>query len=347
MPITYITKPLMPDRAEFNKGLDKIYQSGILTNNGENVKRLELELKKYLRLNKDIAVFNNGMSALEAILSLIPRGEIITTPFTFPATIHAIERSGHKAVLADINPVDFTIDPIEVGKLINRYTIAILGVHVYGNICDIANINRLCKEYQLFEIYDAAHCFGINYNGKSILEHGDFSMISFHACKLFNTCEGGAVIANDDRFKLIRNFGIEGDDIKQVGFNGKMSELNALWGRLVLPKINKELERRIYIANIYQTELKDKAVRTGVNFAYFPILFKSQKKRDKAFDLLAKNNINARKYFYPVVQDYSCYNFKEETPIARDIAKRILCLPIYGELDLKIVKLICKLIKKL
>ncbi|NLY20922.1 MAG: DegT/DnrJ/EryC1/StrS family aminotransferase, partial [Tissierellia bacterium] len=289
-------------------------------------------------------------------------GEVITTPFTFASTTHAIVRCGLTPVFCDINSEDYTIDVNKIECLITEKTSAIVPVHVYGNVCNVDKIEKIAIKYNLKVIYDAAHAFGVTVNGKGIGTFGDASMFSFHATKVFNTIEGGAVTYRDslikDKLEAIKNFGITSSEtVEYVGGNAKMSEFQAAMGICNLRHVNNEIAKRKIVVERYISNLESirgiklmqnqKGVES--NYAYFPVVFDGYKKsRDEVFEELKINNIFARKYFYPLTNSFECYKGKydqEDTPIANYIAKRVLTLPLYADLPLEEVDRICKIIK--
>ena len=384
----FVTQPLLPPVEEFIQETKEIFDSKWLTNMGKKHQELEEKLKNYLKVS-GISLMVNGHMALELSLQALElkdagggSGEVITTPFTFISTTHSIVRNGLKPIFADIDPVTCCITPETIEPLINDNTVAIMPVHVYGNVCDVMAIEALAKKHKLKVIYDAAHTFGVevNVNGKNsgIGCFGDVSVFSFHATKVFNTIEGGAACFNDESMykKLynLKDFGIrygDPDYIEAVGANAKMSEFSAAMGLCNLRHIDEALSSRKSIAGLYRENLGDlKGVtlpifsdpKTNIirrNYAYMPVVFDSnifdQGFRDAIKEVLAENNIYARKYFYPLTNDAQCYegifsssgvNGSNPTPIAHKLAKEVLTLPIYANLDLSDVERICKIIKK-
>lgn len=335
-----ITRPFFPPREELDKYIDQIYKNQWLTNNGPLVKRLEKELINYLELER-LALVSSGTMALQIVLEMLPeKGEVITTPFSFVATTSAIQWQGHTPVFADIDSETFNIDPETIIPLINKNTKAILVTHVFGNPCDIERLEEIAKEYNLILIFDAAHAFGVKYKGKSILTYGDFSCISFHATKIYHTVEGGAVVCNkkdDKEVRLRRNFGFSGPySFDSNGINGKMSEIHAAFGLANLRYIDDILKDYKNICNKYLENLNDEISFQKINknalynFAYMPILFKSEGVLLESILRLNENNIFPRRYFYPTLNlgsnlNAKCYNSER-------IAEKILCLPIYYKL---------------
>ena len=357
-----VTQSSMPEFEEYIEEIKGLWDSRWLTNMGAKHKELEAQLIKYLGVN-DITLFTNGHLGLECAISALGlTGEVITTPFTF-ATTHAIVRNGLKPVFCDINPNNYTIEVDKIEKLINDKTSAIIPVHVYGNICDIKKIDQIAKKHNLKVIYDAAHAFGITVDGQGIGSFGDASMFSFHATKVFNTIEGGAVTYNDSSVKkkldYIKNFGITGPEtVEYVGGNAKMNEFQAAMGICNLKNIDKEIAKRKVVAERYVSNLEEvkgiklSEIQDGImsNYAYFPVVFDGYKKtRDQVFEELKANDIIARKYFYPLTNSFDCYKNEynvEDTPVAKYIAERVLTLPLYADLSLENVDRICGIIKK-
>lgn len=356
-----VTQALIPSLDEYIEEIKDIWSTHWLTNMGVKHKQLEEELIKYLN-TLNITLFVNGHLALEsAIEALCLKGEIITTPFTFASTTHAIVRNGLEPVFCDINHYDFTIDVDKLESLINDKTSAIIPVHVYGNVCNVADIEIIAKKYDLKIIYDAAHAFGVKYKNNSITNFGDVSVLSFHATKVFNTIEGGALTYKDNRlkrvFKNLKNFGITGpESVEYIGGNAKMNEFQAAMGICNLRYIDLEIEKRKVVFERYQERLRGingiKLSRlqndVNSNYTYFPVVFDNFRlNRDEVADLLESKNVYTRKYFYPLTSNYECYkgrfNF-DETPVAKYIAERVLTLPIYGNLTLKDVDKICGII---
>ena len=357
-----VTRSFMPSISEYIEEIKDIWETHLLTNMGAKHKSLEADLIKYLKV-PNITLFANGHLALESALSVLElTGEVITTPFTFVSTTHAIVRNGLEPVFCDINPIDYTIDVNKIEGLITEKTSAILPVHVYGNVCNVEEIDKISKKYNLKVVYDAAHAFGVTINGAGIGAFGDVSMFSFHATKVFNTIEGGAVTYRDssikEKLEAMKNFGITSPEtVEYVGGNAKMNEFQAAMGICNLRHVNKEIVKRKIVVERYTSNLESiKGIKLmqnqkGVksNYAYFPVVFDGYKKtRDEVFEELKSNNIIARKYFYPLTNSFECYKGKydqEDTPVAKYIAERVLTLPLYGDLPLEDVDRICKIIK--
>lgn len=357
-----VTRSSMPEFEEYIEEIRELWDTHWLTNMGTKHKNLESQLLYYLNV-PNITLFTNGHLALECIIAALDlRGEVITTPFTFASTTHAIVRNGLKPVFCDINPDDYTIDVEKIESLITEKTSAIIPVHVYGNVCDIEAIDRIAKKHNLKVIYDAAHTFGVTVNGQGIGTFGDASMFSFHATKVFNTIEGGAVTYNDSSIKQVlndlKNFGITGPEtVEYVGGNAKMNEFQAAMGICNLRHVNGEIIKRKKVVERYIENLKDitgiqlskKQVDVESNYAYFPVVFDGYKMtRDEVFEKLKGNDIIARKYFYPLTNSFECYKDQYDvdvTPVAKYIAERVLTLPLYADLPLEDVDRICKIIK--
>lgn len=358
-----VTKSSMPEFEEYINEIKELWDTHWLTNMGDKHKELEMKLLKYLSVS-NITLFTNGHLALECVLAAFGlQGEVITTPFTFASTTHAIVRNGLTPIFCDINPNDFTIDVDKIESLITERTSAIIPVHVYGNVCNIEKIDKIAKKYNLKVIYDAAHTFGVTVNGMGIGTFGDASMFSFHATKVFNTIEGGAVTYNNPLLKQVlndlKNFGITGpESVEYIGGNAKMNEFQAAMGICNLRLVDNEIEKRRKVVDRYFENLRNikgikfSKTREGIknNYAYFPVFFDNYKKsRDEVFEELKENNILARKYFYPLINDYECYKNKyssDDTPIAKYVADRVLTLPLYADLEIDIVDKICEIILK-
>ena len=350
----FVTKATLPPKEEFLKYVDKIWESAWLTNMGDVHNELENTLSKFMD-DMDIVLTVNGHLALElALQSLKIEGEVITTPFTFASTTHAIVRNGLKPVFCDIKEDDFTIDPEKIEKLITKDTKAIMPVHVYGNVCDVEAIESIAKKHGLYVVYDAAHTFGERYKGKSVADFGDMSIFSFHATKVFNTIEGGAIALRDKNRRrsldFLKNFGIaDKENVPYVGSNAKMNEFAAAMGLCNMKHLSEYIEKRKRICELYTDRLSDiKSLRLNKYNDNFPIVVEKGG-RDELYDSLAKENIFARKYFYPCTNAYECYSESfdpNETPIALDISKKVLTLPIYPDLEESDVERICDVIRR-
>lgn len=362
-----VTRSSMPTLDEYVEEIAPLWESHWLTNMGVKHKKLEAMLKERLGVG-NLALFTNGHNALECILeamALPANGEVITTPFTFASTTHAIVRKGLTPVFADVMPGNLTLDPESIEKMITPRTCAIVPVHVYGNLCDVDAIREIADRHGLRVVYDAAHAFGVEREcadgeWKSAAAFGDASMFSFHATKVFNTVEGGCVCFKDERlYPLLnqwKNFGITGpEDVEYVGGNAKMNELCAAMGVCNLRHLDGEIEKRRKVAERYWERLEGAPGVTafkpgeGVrhNYAYLPVLFDSQvfgATRDDVFDALDAVGVGARKYFYPLVSDFACYRSvyaSDRTPVAKKAAAQVLTLPMYADLALADVDRIC------
>ncbi len=350
----YVTKSSMPLLDDYAKYLRKIWKNNHITNHGPLSTELEKKLKSYFGV-KNLLFVSNGTVALEvAIKALDISGEILTTPFSYVATTSAILWTGCTPVFTDIDKKTLCINPDLIEKAITSETQAILATHVYGNPCDIEKIDKIAKKHKLKVIYDAAHSFGIKYKGKSILNYGDVSTISFHATKLFHTAEGGAIVTNDkklsDRMFLYKSFGHSLDNYYTVGINGKNSELHAAMGLCNLPLVKNIIEKRKRISELYYDLLKDMKISypasnkfTTKNYAYFPAIFENGSKMQRVKKNLEVNGIFPRRYFYPSLNKLP-YVKANKCPVSESIAGRVLCLPLYESLRKEDVKKICKLI---
>lgn len=359
-----VTRSSMPEFSEYIEEIKDLWNSHWLTNMGVKHNKLEEELLKYLDASF-IALFTNGHLALEAAISAFKlTGEVITTPFTFASTTHAIVRNGLTPVFCDINPDDYTIDINKLESLITEKTSAIIPVHVYGNICNVMEIDRIAKKYNLKVIYDAAHAFGIKVKGENVANFGDASMFSFHATKVFNTIEGGGVTFKDKSlYKLLnelKNFGITGEEtVEYIGGNAKMNEFQAAMGICNLRHVDEEIAKRKIVVERYIKNLKNiegiklSNIQDGVqsNYSYFPVVFDGYKfNRNEIYEKLKKEGIVARKYFYPLTSSFECYKGLfdiNKTPVAKYISERILTLPLYADLELEDVDRICNIIKNM
>lgn len=355
----------MPGFDEYCEEIKELWDSHWLTNMGVKHKTLEAELKKYLN-TPNLTLVTNGHLALENMIEAFDlHGEIITTPFTFASTTHAITRCGCTPVFCDVNGDDYTIDVTKIESLITDKTVAILPVHVYGNLCDTEAIETIAKKYGLKVLYDAAHAFGVTKNGISAANFGDASIFSFHATKVFNTIEGGAVCYGDEslvqKFNDLKNFGIHSaEEVPFVGGNAKMNEFCAAMGICNLRHLSAEIEKRRKVVARYNERLagvpgiKLNPPQEGVksNYAYYPVVFDGYRyDRDEIFAMLGEHNIVARKYFYPLTNSFDCYrkllgSDPAKTPVAQRIAGSILCLPLYADLSLEDVDRICDIILK-
>lgn len=360
-----VTKSSVPTYEEYIKEIKDIWDSRWLTNMGPKHMKLETQIASYLKV-PFVSLFSNGHLALEAALAYFefPQGsEVITTPYSFVSTANAIVRNGLVPVFCDIKEDDFTIDPKKIESLITKKTVAILPVHVYGNICDVDAIKKIADRYNLKVIYDAAHAFGVTYKGIGCANFGDVSMFSFHATKVFNTIEGGCLCFKDEKmyqkFKDMKNFGIRDEEsCLYFGGNAKMNEFQAAMGLCNLRHIDewikqrKERFERYYerLSNIEGIILPKKDSQLIQNYAYFPVLFTNYKLlRDDVKVKLMSHDIGSRKYFFPSINQFECYlkgSFNHNTPIAKRISECVLTLPLYPDLRLEDVDLICDLILK-
>ncbi|WP_136475079.1 DegT/DnrJ/EryC1/StrS aminotransferase family protein [Pseudomonas sp. DG56-2] len=362
----FVTQPYLPPLEEFIPYLEQIWETKTLTNGGPMHQKLEQALCEYLGV-EHVALFNNGTIALlTALQSLRITGEVITTPYSFVATAHSLLWNGIKPVFADIDPKTLNLDPDKIEAAITPQTTAIMPVHCYGNPCDVKAIQRIADNYNLRVIYDAAHAFGVKDDSGSLLRYGDLSVLSFHATKVFNTFEGGAIVCPDlktkKRIDQLKNFGIT-DEVTVVapGINGKMSEINAAFGLLQLQYIDKAIAHRLKLDSVYREglgqikgiKLVDSAPNIINNYSYFPIIVGNDYglSRDELYEKLKSHNINARRYFYPLITDFPMYRglhsaHRDNLPVASYISDRVLCLPIYSTLEEGVVVEIVNIIKE-
>ena len=360
-----VTRSSMPDMNEYFEEIKELWETHWLTNMGVKHQKLQCELEEYLKV-PNVILYTNGHLALEnviAAMQLPEGGEVITTPFTFVSTTHSIVRNGLVPVFCDVNEEDYTIDVNKLEALITDKTVAIVPVHVYGNLCDVERIQEIANKYNLKVIYDAAHAFGVEYKGVNAANFGDASMFSFHATKVFNTIEGGAVTFTDNSLVQVlndmKNFGIrDAESIAYVGGNAKMSEFQAAMGICNLRHVDEEIMKRKAVVEHYRERLMDvpgikickEQEDVKHNYSYFPVVFDGYKyTRDEVYGLLGKEDIVARKYFYPLTNDIECYkDFEtagaEKTPVAKYLADRVLTLPMYADLSIEDVDRICDII---
>lgn len=358
-----VTRSLLPPFEEYIEEIRPIWESHWLTNRGIKFQELADNLKEYLHV-PEISLMSNGHMSLEmALYAMELEGEVITTPFTFASTTHAITRNHLEPVFCDIDPVDFTIDVSKIEKLITDRTSAILPVHVYGNICQVDEINHIAKKYGLKVIYDAAHAFAETYHGQGVGGYGDASIFSFHATKVFNTIEGGCVCFSDEelgvKLSRLKNFGICSEEIVDgIGANAKMNEFQAAMGLCNLRYVDGEIEKRKHLVECYRERLENqKGIRLNVaqkdvksNYAYFPVVIDAEEfgtSRDEICEELKKYQIYARKYFYPITNSFDCYRGRfspEKTPTAWKISKGVMTLPLYGDLEENMVHRICEIV---
>ena len=339
-----VTKTYLPDVEKYKSYVDKIFKSGFLTNNGQFVRKLEKRLEEYLNVENLILVSNGTIALQLAYKALELSKEVITTPFTFAATVSSQVWEGLIPVFADINAETFCIDYKKIENLITNKSKAIIPVHVFGNACNIDEIEKIAYKNNLKVIYDAAHTFGVKYKNKSILSYGDISIISFHSTKLFHTIEGGALVIKDDeiynKVKLMINFGISGPEkINGLGINAKMNEFQAAMGLCVLDDMDKILEGRKRVHNFYinnlskELQLQKYNEHCTRNYAYFPVVFETQKVLKNVIEGLNKNDIFPRRYFYPSLDMLSYLKNSKYMSISNNISSKILCLPIYDSLE--------------
>lgn len=363
-----VTSPLLPPLEEFIPYLEKIWDSKWITNNGQFHQQLEEALCDYLGV-KYISVFTNGtLPLITALQALRITGEVITTPYSFVATTHALWWNGIKPVFVDIDPQTLNLDPKKIERAITPKTTAIMPVHVYGNPCNMGEIQDIADKYGLKVIYDAAHAFGVRIKGESILNFGDMSTLSFHATKTYNTIEGGALICHDEKTKkridYLKNFGFAGEtEVVAPGINAKMDEVRAAYGLLNLKYVDKAIGNRKLIAQTYREGLKQiKGIsclqdieNVRHNYSYFPIFVDEKEyglSRDELYNKLKENSILGRRYFYPLISNFSTYRgldsaHSSNLPIANKVANEVICLPIYDNLELVDVERVINLINKL
>lgn len=362
----YITQPLLPDIDKFNELVKEIWASKQLSNNGSMVKRLERELAGFLHADC-LSVFSNGTVALQLACKVLRlSGEAITTPFTFAATVHSLAWNNIKPVFCDIEEDTLNMDPDRIEALITQHTTAILPVHVFGNPCNVGKIQQIADKYGLRVLYDAAHAFGVKVDGRPVSSFGDISMFSFHATKIYHTIEGGALTFKDPNLKeradYLRNFGIgDTDYVMEPGTNGKLNEVQAAVGILLLGEVEKEIERRKEITGLYRRLLENVPGITagkdiaGVahNYPYFVIRVDKEEyglSRDELYEKLKEYNIMSKKYFYPLCSNFQCYRdlpsaSKQRLPVANKIAGAVLSLPLHGRMLDSDVEKICGIIK--
>jgi len=356
----------LPPLEEFEPYLKQIWDSKVLTNGGQFHQELEKELCQYLGV-EHICLFTNGTIALvTALQALRITGEVITTPYSFVATSHSLLWNGIKPVFADIDPRTLNLDPAKIEAAITPQTTAIMPVHCYGHPCDVDGIQRIADNYNLKVIYDAAHAFGVELHSGSVLNHGDLSVLSFHATKVFNTFEGGAIVCPDLKTKVridqLKNFGHAGEvTVVAPGINGKMNEFSAALGLLQLKYIDQALERRNVIDTAYRHCLRgvkgilclEDAGEKRANYAYFPILVQADYpiRRDALYEKLKETGVHPRRYFYPLISDFPMYRglpsaHRDNLPVASAAAQQIICLPIYPDLEISTVEEIAQFIKE-
>jgi len=357
-----VTKTNLPPIKEYISYMKRIWKNNWITNDGQFLQLLESKLKKYLGSEK-LALVSNGTSSLHIAIKLLNlKGEVITTPFTFAASTNVILWEGLNPVFADINLDTFNIDPEDVVKKITSKTSAILAVHVYGNPCYVRELEKIARKYNLSLIFDASHAFGVSYNNRPIVDYGDISTLSFHATKIFHTIEGGAIIVNNKKLltkaKLLRNHGIQGEDkVLLPGTNAKMNEFQAIMGLCNMKTVNRNIMLRKKLYNYYKKSLSNFPIQfqeilaSKYNYSYMPVCFENQSKRNQAHKNLLEHGIAPRKYFHPLTTDFDYFlkkksnlNKKYGLKNSMDISSRILCLPLYPELDFNTVDKIVKII---
>ena len=365
-----ITRSSMPPMEEYIEKMKELWDSRYLTNSGKFHKEFEEALIKYLNVS-NVSLFTNGHMGLELTLEAMNlSGEVITTPFTFASTTQAIVRNNLTPVFCDVKEDDYTIDESKIEELITDKTCAIVPVHVYGNVCNVYEIERIAKKHNLKVIYDAAHAFGIKVNGKSVLDFGDASMVSLHATKVFHAIEGGLVVLHDEDLKVkldkIKNFGFLTEElVDEIGSHARMNEFQSIMGLCNLNHVSEEILKRKKLTERYRENLRgiegikvmEEVEGVENNYTYFPVLIDEDKfglNRDDVYDILLNNNIFSRRYFYKLTSDFECYEnkFKKyETPIANKIAKSVLTLPLHGDLSIadidKVCDVLCKINKNL
>ncbi len=361
----FVTQPVLPPLEEFTELLKDIWERKWLTNNGIYHQQFEKALAEYLDVPY-ISLFSNGTLALISALQVLNiTGEVITTPYSFVATTHALWWNNIKPVFVDIEPEFGNIDPLKIEAAITPKTTAILAVHVYGNPCEMNEIQEIASRYGLKVIYDAAHAFGVKQGGKSILKFGDLSVLSFHATKVFNTIEGGAIVCHDEKTKkridYLKNFGFENEtSVVAPGINAKMNEIQAAYGLLQLKSVESLIKRRKEISVYYKEQLElVKGLRMlqepkslEYNFAYFPIFIDKNEygmSRDDLYEKLKENNIYGRRYFYPLISQFPTYrgldsSHPDNLPVATKLTEEVICLPIYSELTNTSVRRILRII---
>ena len=375
----YVTKSSMPPIEEYIDEIKELWDSHWLTNMGKKYRIFQDQLKQYLKVS-NVEMLTNGHMALELTIQALKlnacsdnhqpanqtsqKPQIITTPFTFASTTHAIVRNGIEPVFCDIKKDDFTIDEDQIESLITDYTVAIMPVHVYGNVCNVDKIQKIADKYELKVIYDAAHSFSETYNGQSVASFGDVSCYSFHATKVFNTIEGGAVCFRDENFGRelcsLKNFGIKSETLVDgVGANAKMNEFSAALGICNLRHLSEEIEKRKVATNCYDKELsgipgiqiRNIQKKVTSNYAYYPIIVNEKEfgaTRNEIYEKLAEHGVFSRKYFYPLTNTFDCYHGMYDvsaTPTALSLSKRVLCLPLYAGLQQEEIIMISNLLK--
>jgi len=354
--MTYVTKIYMPDREKFKLYIDGIYESGWLTNNGPLVQKLEKKLEEHLGV-KNLLCLSNGTTALQFAYRLLEmEGEVITTPFSFVSTTSAIVAENLTPIFADIDKKSYNIYPKNIVNKITEKTCAIAPCHVFGNACDIERIDEIAKKYNIKVIYDASHAFDVKYKNRHILNYGDISIVSFHATKIFHTIEGAAIVIKDDalyeKAKVLRNYGIDkADSVSILGINAKMNEFEAAMGLCMLDELDLIVKEREKSHNFYVKELKDyvqlqeKNSKATQSYSYFPIVFRDEYEMKRVREELLKENIVARQYFKPSLDTLPYIQTYEIMHNSRDIANRILVIPMHSDIEPKVAETIVKTIK--
>ncbi|WP_128545208.1 DegT/DnrJ/EryC1/StrS family aminotransferase [Larkinella soli] len=352
-----VTKSYLPQLDEYVHYLEGIWERVHLTNNGPLVRELEKQIKSYLGVDHLLFCSNGTIVLQMAIKALGLTKEIITTPFSYCASSHAILWENCTPVFADVRPDDFTIDPEQIERLITPNTEAILATHVYGNPCQIEAIDALARKHGLKVIYDGAHAFGARYKGQSVLSYGDISTCSFHATKVFHTVEGGLIVCNDpklyEKLGLFRSFGHRFDDYFDVGINAKNSELHAAMGLCNLPRVPDLIEARRQRFGLYDAQLDFSSLSRPViqpeveyNYAYYPIVFPTEAKLLEVKAALEAVQIFPRRYFYPSLNTLPFLKERQSCPVSEDIALRALCLPMYPDLEIEVIDQVCEIVNK-
>ncbi|ANQ48428.1 DegT/DnrJ/EryC1/StrS family aminotransferase [Flammeovirga sp. MY04] len=352
-----VNKPFLPKSDEYQRYVDQIFNINWLTNNGPLVNEFELKIKDYLKINHFLFVSNGTIALQFAIKALDLKGEIITTPFSYVATTSSIVWEGCTPIFVDIDSKSFNINPSKIEEKINENTSAILATHVYGNPCDIDQIQEIAEKHNLKVIYDASHCFGTQYKNRSVFEYGDISTTSFHATKLLHSIEGGGVFSNDPqlikKIASMRNFGHDGENkFSGLGINGKNSEFHAAMGLCNLNYIDNILEKRksdSFRYNLWFDKSEDISLLkvnniTSFNYAYYPIVLKTKKICEKIYKDLKENNIYARRYFYPLLSDLDYVENSNDNIVANEITEKVLCLPLYYQLTNEEIDMIARII---
>lgn len=351
-----VTRPFLPPKEEYEKYLEGIWQRQWLTNMGPLANDLELKLKEFLELQHLLFVTNGTIALQMAIKALNLKGEIITTPFSFVATTSSIVWEGCQPVFVDIDKESLNIDPTKIEAAITDQTVAILATHVYGNPCDVESIDAIAKKHNLRVIYDGAHAFGIEVNGRSVFEHGDISICSLHATKLYHSIEGGLIVTKDPdllkKLAFMRNFGFHGPEaFAELGINGKNSEFHAAMGLANLKYIEDIIKKRGRLTQHYLEKLINFNARypawhknSNKNFGYLPLILESEELLIKCNQVLYANEIFARRYFYPSLSTTLPYIKPQATPVTNEVAKRVICLPLYYDLSIEEIDLICRIL---